>query len=106
MSASLKGKGDRGGTAVPSISSGRGSGAVDDLQLGKFGETFLGEFGSNAGLLGAAERDMRGHIEVLVDPDRAGLDPLRDLVGARRIGRPHRRAEAVVGGVGTSDHVL
>ena len=64
-----------------------GSGArfVDDLQLGKLGETFLGELGADPRLLGAAERDMRGHVEVLVDPDRAGLDAARDLVGAHGV---------------------
>src|SRR5260370_34268627 len=59
-----------------------GSRLVDDLELSEFGEAFLGEFGADARLLGAAERNVRRHIEMLVDPDRAGLDAARDLVGA------------------------
>ena len=70
------------------------------------GETFLGEFGADAGLLGAAERDVRGHVEMLVDPDRAGLDLAGDGVGTLDVGRPDRRAEAVSRGVGAADHVI
>src|ERR1700692_2646642 len=59
-----------------------GSRLIDDLELGEFGEAFLGEFGADARLLGAAERNVRRHVEMIVDPDRAGLDAARDLVGA------------------------
>src|SRR5258707_11962559 len=43
----------------------RRSRPVDDLELGELGKSFLGEFGADAGLLGAAERDMRRHVEML-----------------------------------------
>src|SRR6476659_1705261 len=91
--------------AAPVYRSGRRR-AVDDLQLCELGETFLGEFSADARLLGAAERDVRGHVEVLVDPDRAGLELRCDLVRALDVGRPDRRAEAVGGGVGAADRVV
>ena len=68
---------DRGGdAAVIDGCTDQVPGFVDDLQLGEFGESFFGEFDADARLLGAAERDVRRHVEVFVDPDRAGLDLL------------------------------
>ena len=72
---------------------------VDNLKLGEFGETFLGEFGPDAGLLSAAEWDVRRHVEMLVDPHRSSLDAARDLMRPRGIGRPYRGAETIIGRV-------
>jgi hypothetical protein len=77
---------------------GSGAGAVDDLELGELRKPFLGEFGADARMLGAAERDMRRHVEVLVDPDGTRLDPACDLVGARRTSFPSmRRLKSIIG---------
>ena len=35
------------------------------------------QFDADAGLLRPSERDVRSHVQVLVDPDRAGVDPRR-----------------------------
>src|SRR5215831_11759369 len=96
-------KGDRGIAAIPEVA---GSGArrrsVDDLELGELRQTLFGELRADARLLGAAEGDMRGHVEMLVDPDRAGLDLLCDLVSALGVRRPDRSAEAVGRRVGAA----
>src|SRR5450631_1494858 len=83
---------DRGGSAAAIIRELRAR-LVDDLELGELREPFLGEFGADARLLGATERNMRRHVEVLVDPDRSGLDLACHLVRPRRVRRPHRCAE-------------
>jgi hypothetical protein len=66
---------NRGGVAAIPISqrSGAGTGPVDDLQLGELSQTLFGKLGAYAGLLGTAKRNMRGYVQMLVDPDRAGL---------------------------------
>src|SRR5438093_456337 len=56
--------------------------------------------------LDAAHRRARRRVEPLVDPHHAGLEPPRDAVGARQIGRPDACAEAVLGGVRARDRVL
>ena len=38
---------------------------------------FRTEFTSQAGLLGAPERDVKRRVEMLVDPRRSGIDPRR-----------------------------
>ena len=83
-----------------------GPGFVDDLKLGKFRQPLLGKLRADPGLFGAAERNVRGHIEMLVDPDGTRLDLARDLVRPLRIRRPDRRAKPVGGGVGAADRVI
>src|SRR5262245_14938920 len=96
----------RGGSAATPIISRRGSRSVDDLQLREFCKAFLSKLRADARLLGPAERDVRRHVEVLVDPDRAGLDAGGNLMRAFWVGRPDRGAEAVSGGVGAADYVF
>ena len=50
----------------------------------------------DAGLLDAAPRGLPGTVRVrgVVRPDRAGLEPRRDLPGALRVARPDARPEA------------
>ncbi|MGH6716682.1 MAG: hypothetical protein ACREDC_10900 [Bradyrhizobium sp.] len=45
MACFLQREGSRGAAIAGSIASGARRGAVDDLELGKFGETFRGELG-------------------------------------------------------------
>ena len=76
----------RGDIAATPMASGTCAWSIDNLELREFGETFLGEFRADARLLGAAVRNMRRHIKVLVDPHGASLDTRRDLVSTLRIG--------------------
>src|SRR5262249_38217031 len=49
---------------------------------------------------------MRRHVEVLVDPHRAGFDTACHVVGACWIRRPYRCAETVGGCVSPANHIL
>src|SRR5215471_5302748 len=65
---------------------------VDDGRLGELLESLPAQLGPDTGLLRAGVRDVRSEIEMLVHPDRAGIDagchPERPLA----IGRPDRGA--------------
>jgi hypothetical protein len=61
---------------------------VDDLRLGVFLEPLLAQCRPQAGLLGPAERHVGRQVQMLVDPNRAGVDPQCDLVRAFDVGRP------------------
>src|ERR1700730_8259868 len=79
---------------------------VYDLQLGKLGETFLGELHAHTRLLGAAEGDVRGDVEMLVDLDGDGFDLACDFVSTLRIRRPNGGAEAIICRIGAADGVV
>lgn len=86
-------KSDRGAAAAAIIYIRLRACLVDDLQLGELRKPFLGELGADARLLGPAERNMRRHVEVLVDPHRCSFDLACDLMRPCRIRRPDRRAQ-------------
>src|SRR5262245_20353998 len=50
---------------------------VDDRRLGERLEPLLTQLGPDAGLLRAGVGDVRSEVEMLVHPDRAGIDPGR-----------------------------
>src|SRR5262245_61182581 len=64
-----------------SLTSASDLGDVDHLGLGELLESLVAHFSAHARLLRGCERDVRRQVEVLVDPDRARVDPRRDFIG-------------------------
>lgn len=58
---------------------------VYNLGLGELFQTFLTLFSPDTGLFGAAEGHLGMHIEMLVDPHRAGIDPCGHRISAIEI---------------------
>ena len=79
---------------------------VDDLQLSELSQALFGKLNADSRLLGAAERNVRCHVEMFIDPDRSGLDLACDAVGAFQTRRPDRCTKTIVGRVGAADHVV
>src|SRR6185436_13941794 len=57
-------------------------------------------------LLDPAERHVESQVEMLVDPDRAGVDRTRDGRRLVEILAPYCAAKPIVAGIGARDHVL
>src|SRR6516162_9458434 len=74
---------------------------VDDRRLGERLEPLLTQLGPDTGLLRAGVGDVRSEIEMLVHPDRAGIEPGRHLERPVAVRRPDRAAQAKVRVVGT-----
>ncbi len=64
------------------------------------------EFHAEAGLLHAAIGHAGRQVQVLVDPHRAGVQALGHFQRALGALRPHRAAEAVLGGIGALDGLV
>src|SRR6516225_3112366 len=79
---------------------------VDDRRLGELLKALLAQFGPDTGLLRAGVRSVWSEIEMLVHPDRAGIDPGRHLERSVAVRRPNRAAQAEVRVVGTFDHFV
>src|SRR5262245_64207155 len=69
---------------------------VDDGRLGELLESLPAQLGPDTGLLRAGVRSVWSEIEVLVDPDRAGVDPRRHPERPLAVRRPDRAAQAEV----------
>ena len=66
---------------------------IDDEALGVGVEALWAKLAAKARELRAASRDTEVDDHVLVDPDRARLDPHRDVKGAIEIAAPNRCAK-------------
>src|SRR5438128_10249295 len=78
---------------------------VHHLQLAELLDPPLAVLAAEPAPLDAAEGDLGAHAHVLVDPGRAALEALGDLLAARDVG-PHRAAEAVVRAVRLRERVV
>src|SRR5580704_15420654 len=79
---------------------------VDDGRLGEGLESLLALLNSDAGLLRTGERDVRSGIEMLVHPDRAGIDPGGHPERPVAVRRPDRATQTYVCVVGTGNHLV
>src|SRR5262245_8442645 len=69
---------------------------IDEGCLGELAEPFPAQLDADAGLLRPPERDVRSHVQVLVDPDRAGIHPGRHPHRPVVVRGPDRAPQAVV----------
>ena len=77
---------------------------ADVLRFGEKAERFVAAFAADAALFHSAKRDAQIAHEPAVYPDGAGVNSLRDAMGATQILRPDARGEAVFGVVRVADH--
>ncbi len=76
------------------------------LGLGKKAERFFAAFATDAALFHPAEGDAQVAHQPAIHPNRAGVNLLRDAMGAAEVLRPNARGEAVFGVVGVADNFV
>ncbi|GAA4685173.1 hypothetical protein GCM10023215_20300 [Pseudonocardia yuanmonensis] len=74
--------------------------------VGEREDPVAAELRAHPGLLAAAERDVGGQREVLVDPAHTTVQAARDLGRGLQVGAPHRVAEAELGAVDPGDDLV